>query len=60
MRGLEVTATFDAEADEFDIHSATLTATKWWPGALGRAATHAVLYARLVSRGIDHGVRPFS
>ena len=32
VRGLETTATFDPEADEFVAHSPTLTATKWWPG----------------------------
>jgi acyl-CoA oxidase len=32
VRGLETTATFDPETDEFVAHSPTLTATKWWPG----------------------------
>lgn len=32
VRGLETTATFDEETDEFVAHSPTLTSTKWWPG----------------------------
>lgn len=31
-RGLETTATFDRETDEFVIHTPTDTATKWWIG----------------------------
>jgi len=34
VRGLETTATFDPETDEFVAHSPTLTATKWWPGGV--------------------------
>ena len=30
MRGLETTATFDKETDEFVIHSPTLTSLKWY------------------------------
>lgn len=29
---------------------------QWWPGALGKVATHAVVYARLIIQGKDHGV----
>ena len=32
VRGLETTATYDPEAQEFVAHSPTLTSTKWWPG----------------------------
>jgi acyl-CoA oxidase len=32
VRGLETTATYDVERQEFIMHSPTLTATKWWPG----------------------------
>jgi len=48
VRGLETLATFDKEADEFIIHSPTLTSTKWWPGALGKTANHALVHARLI------------
>ena len=35
VRGLETTATYVAASDEWDVHTPTLTATKWWPGNLG-------------------------
>lgn len=59
LRGLETTATYDAESEEFVLHSPTLTATKWWPGGLGKTATHAVVMARLFLKGRDHGPHPF-
>jgi len=47
VRGLETTATFVPETDEIEIHSPTLTSTKWWPGCLGRTATHTIVMAQL-------------
>ncbi|KAG6818991.1 hypothetical protein H0H93_016586 [Arthromyces matolae] len=40
---LETTATYIPNTDEFEIHSPTLTSTKWWIGALGKTATHVPL-----------------
>jgi alkylation response protein AidB-like acyl-CoA dehydrogenase len=45
VRGIETTATYDVATQEWDIHSPTLTSTKWWPGGLGKTATHAVRLA---------------
>lgn len=59
VQGLETTATFDPHTDEFVIHSPTLTSSKWWPGGLGKVSTHAVVYARLITNGEDHGVHGF-
>ncbi|XP_062073935.1 peroxisomal acyl-coenzyme A oxidase 1-like [Humulus lupulus] len=59
VQGLETTATFDPQADEFIINSPTLTSSKWWPGGLGKISTHAVVYARLITDGQDHGVHGF-
>ncbi|WOL08880.1 peroxisomal acyl-coenzyme A oxidase 1-like [Canna indica] len=59
VQGLETTATFDPKTDEFVIHSPTLTSSKWWPGGLGKVSTHAVVYARLILDGKDHGVHGF-
>ncbi|CAH9120053.1 unnamed protein product [Cuscuta europaea] len=59
VQGLETTATFDPQTDEFIIHSPTLTSSKWWPGGLGKIATHAIVYARLITEGQDHGVHGF-
>ncbi|KJA24892.1 hypothetical protein HYPSUDRAFT_65201 [Hypholoma sublateritium FD-334 SS-4] len=45
---LETTATFVPATQEFEIHSPTLTSSKWWIGALGKTATHGVVQAKLV------------
>jgi acyl-CoA oxidase len=42
VRGLETVAKWDPTRKEFEIHSPTLTASKWWNGSMGRTATHAV------------------
>ena len=48
VSGLETTATFDKKTDEFVIHTPSITATKWWPGEMGRLANHALVFARLI------------
>jgi len=59
VRGIETTAIFDEMTDEFIIHSPTFSSSKYWPGALGFTATHAIVMARLISKGQDHGVHAF-
>ena len=59
VRGLETTATYDPDSQEFITHSPTLTSTKWWPGGLGKTATHIILMARLFIRGKDYGPHAF-
>lgn len=59
VRGLETTATYIPETDEIEINSPTVTSTKWWPGALGRTANHAIVYARLLVHGADLGIHNF-
>ncbi|KAL9665068.1 hypothetical protein QQ045_020477 [Rhodiola kirilowii] len=59
VQGLETTATYDPQTDEFIIHSPTLTSSKFWPGGLGKISTHAVVYARLIIDGKDYGVNGF-
>ncbi|PWN40780.1 putative acyl-CoA oxidase [Ceraceosorus guamensis] len=56
---LETTATYDEEAKEYEIHSPSLTASKWWIGGLGRSATHAIVMAQLVLKGKSYGPHPF-
>jgi acyl-CoA oxidase len=56
IAGLETTATFDKEKDEFIIHSPTITSTKMWPGSMGIVANHAVVFARLIVEENDFGV----
>ena len=63
VAGLETTATYDIKSDEFIIHTPTPSATKWWPGELGRYANHALVFARLIvedeGEKNDYGVCPF-
>jgi len=59
LRGLETRADYDAETKEFVLHSPSLTAYKWWPGALGKTSNHAVVMAQLYTRGKCHGTHPF-
>jgi acyl-CoA oxidase len=58
VRGLETTATFDADAEEFVINSPTLTSMKWWPTGM-YASTHGVVFAQLLVNGTNHGVFGF-
>ncbi|ODQ80752.1 hypothetical protein BABINDRAFT_160968 [Babjeviella inositovora NRRL Y-12698] len=59
VAGLETTATFDAETDEFIVNTPHIGATKWWIGGAAHTATHIAAYARLIVRGVDHGVKIF-
>ena len=42
VRGLQTTASYDTDKQQFILHTPTLTATKWWPGGLGKTSTHVV------------------
>ena len=59
VAGIETTATLDKSTDEFVVHTPSLTATKYWPGDLGRFASHAIVFARLKIDDSDYGVQPF-
>lgn len=59
VQGIETTANYDINTQEFIIHSPTLTSRKWWPGGLGKTATHAIVHARLFVSGKDRGVQAF-
>lgn len=59
LRGIETTATFLPATDEFVFHSPTPSSLKWWPGGLGKTATHCVLVARLLLAGKDLGPQTF-
>ena len=46
------------------IHTPSETATKWWPGEMGRYANHALVMARCIipeedGDSNDYGVLPF-
>lgn len=59
VAGLETTATFDEQADEFVIHTPTISATKWWIGGAAQTATHCSAFARLIVKGKDYGTKTF-
>ncbi|CAA7261995.1 unnamed protein product [Cyclocybe aegerita] len=51
VSSLETTAIYIPETKEFEIHSPTITSSKWWIGALGKTATHGVVQAKLLLPG---------
>ncbi|XP_053611166.1 probable peroxisomal acyl-coenzyme A oxidase 1 isoform X1 [Plodia interpunctella] len=59
LRGLETTATYDENTEEFIINTPTLTANKWWPGGLGHTVNHCIVVAQLYIKGECYGVHPF-
>ena len=59
VQGIQTTATFDTETDEFIIHTPTLSAAKFWPGELGKVGNHAAVIARLIVKGKDYGPQTF-
>lgn len=59
VAGCETTATFDEETDEFVIDTPNISATKWWIGGAAHSATHSAVYARLIVKGKDYGVKTF-
>lgn len=70
---LETQATYDPNAEEWVLHSPSVSAAKWWPGALvsnisitdihwppqGKSSTHAIVMAQLYTNGHCHGPHPF-
>jgi len=59
VRALQTTAEYDASTQEFVLNTPTLQAMKWWPGGLGKSATHCALYAQLVLNGRELGFHTF-
>ena len=59
VAGLETTAHFDAQTDEFVIHTPNLGATKWWIGGAAQTATHCSVLAQLIVKGKRYGTKTF-
>uniref|UniRef100_A0A0N4Z459 acyl-CoA oxidase n=1 Tax=Parastrongyloides trichosuri TaxID=131310 RepID=A0A0N4Z459_PARTI len=59
LRKLETTATFDYDKDEFIINTPTITATKWWPGNLGKNANVCIVAAQTWIKGKCYGTNNF-
>ena len=59
VAAIGTTATYDPEAEEFEIHTPFAGA---WKEFLGNAALHgqaAVVFAQLITNGVNHGVHAF-
>jgi len=59
VQSLETVAEFDVSKDEFILDSPTVSSAKMWPGDLGIYSTHAMVFAQLRIKGVNHGVQPF-
>lgn len=59
VRGLQTIAEYDKASESFIINTPTLTSMKWWPGCLGKIATHCVIFAQLIIEGKEYGVCGF-
>ena len=59
VASLETTATYDKTTQTFTINSPTITSGKFWPGELGKSATHVVFHAQLIIDGKKYGVQTF-
>ena len=59
LKKLETTATYDPTTQEFVLNTPALSSYKWWPGGLGSAANHAIVTARLITKGQDYGAHNF-
>jgi acyl-CoA oxidase len=57
--GIETTATFDKNTQEFVINTPTISATKFWPGDLSKLSNHAIVFAKLIIDGQAYGVHSF-
>lgn len=59
LTGLETTAIYIKKDDEFEINTPSPFSVKYWPGGLGRTATHCVLMVQLIIDGKRFGLHPF-
>ncbi|KAJ9594894.1 hypothetical protein L9F63_013819 [Diploptera punctata] len=59
-KAMKTTATYDPKTQEYILHSPDFEAAKCWVGSLGKCATHAIVYAKLImDDGTDHGLHAF-
>ncbi|XP_049831761.1 peroxisomal acyl-coenzyme A oxidase 3-like [Schistocerca gregaria] len=59
-KGMRLTATYDPQKQEFELHAPDFEAGKCWVGSLGKSATHAVIFARLITPDkTDRGLHAF-
>jgi acyl-CoA oxidase len=59
LKKLETTATYDPKTEEFVLNTPTLTATKFWPGNLGKSTNFIMVMTQLWTQGKCYGAFPF-
>lgn len=59
VRGIETTATYEANTGEFVINTPCETAQKYWIGGAANHATHTVVFSQLNIDGNNQGVHAF-
>ncbi|WP_022872458.1 acyl-CoA dehydrogenase [Nesterenkonia alba] len=59
VSSLGTTATYDVDTEEFIIHTPFTAATKRFLGNAAEDAKDAVVFAQLITRGVNHGVHCF-
>ncbi|XP_046681221.1 peroxisomal acyl-coenzyme A oxidase 3-like [Homalodisca vitripennis] len=59
-KSMRTEARYDPTTESFVLHTPDFEAAKCWVGSLGKTATHALVYARLITPdGKDHGLHAF-
>lgn len=53
------TATYDSSTQQFIINTPSEKDMKFWIGLLAKTATHAIVFAQLISKGNNEGVHAF-
>ncbi len=59
VRGIETEAVYDAQKQQFILHSPTESSQKYWIGGLAERATWTVAFARLIIAGQYRGIHVF-
>lgn len=59
VSNVETIATYNKQNHSFVINSPTRTSTKWWIGGAAKTANMSVVFAQLITEGVNHGVHAF-